>query len=183
MLFKYFAQGNVENVFHDKIYRMATIDGGTQTFNKQYLLESLDSEFKFSKSYGRPLSVIYFDLDHFKKVNDTYGHNAGDFILSELSTLVKSIVRKDDIFCRFGGEEFVILLPNTDARTAYDSAERIRNAVESHVFNTEGHSLKQTVSLGVSQLQASMNTPKDFLEDADKKLYQSKQNGRNQVTI
>ena len=183
VLFKYFAQGNVENIFHDKIYRMATIDGGTQTFNKQYLLESLDSEFQFSKTYGRPLSVIYFDLDHFKKVNDTYGHNAGDFILSELSKLVKSIVRKDDIFCRFGGEEFVILLPNTDARTAYDSAERIRKTVEENVFNTEGHSLKQTVSLGVSQLQPSMNTPKDFLEDADKKLYQSKQNGRNQVTI
>ena len=162
---------------------MATIDGGTQTFNKQYLLESLDSEFQFSKTYGRPLSVIYFDLDHFKKVNDTYGHNAGDFILSELSKLVKSIVRKDDIFCRFGGEEFVILLPNTDARTAYDSAERIRKTVEENIFNTEGHSLKQTVSLGVSQLQPSMNTPKDFLEDADKKLYQSKQNGRNQVTI
>ena len=127
--------------------------------------------------------MIYFDLDHFKKVNDTYGHNAGDFILSELSKLVKSIVRKDDIFCRFGGEEFVILLPNTDARTAYDSAERIRKTVEENVFNTEGHALKQTVSLGVSQLQATMNSPKDFLEDADKKLYQSKQNGRNQVTI
>ena len=123
-------------------------------------------------------------MDHFKKVNDTYGHNAGDFILSELSKLVKSIVRKDDIFCRFGGEEFVILLPNTDARTAYDSAERgIRKTVEENIFNTEGHSLKQTVSLEVSQLQPSMNTPKDFLEDADKKLYQSKQNGRNQVTI
>ena len=96
---------------------------------------------------------------------------------------MKSIVRKDDIFCRFGGEEFVILLPNTDARTAYDSAERIRKTVEENVFNTEGHALKQTVSLGVSQLQATMNSPKDFLEDADKKLYQSKQNGRNQVTI
>ena len=82
------------------------------------------------------LSVIYFDLDRYKKVNDTYGHNAGDFILSELSKLVKSIVRKDDIFCRFGGEEFVILLPNTDARTAYDSAERIRKTVEDYVFST-----------------------------------------------
>ena len=74
----------------------------------------------------------------------------------------------------------MILLPNTDARTAYDSAERIRKTVEENVFNTEGHALKQTVSLGVSQLQATMNSPKDFLEDADKKLYQSKQNGRNQ---
>ena len=183
VVFKFFAQGNVENVFHDKIYRMATIDGGTQTFNKKYLLEALESEFKFSRTYSRPLSLIYFDLDFFKKVNDNYGHNVGDFILKDSANLVKSIIRKDDIFCRFGGEQFVILLPATDAKTAYDLAERIRIACETHSFDTEGHNIKQTISLGVSQLNPSMSSPKDLLEDADKKLYQSKTNGRNQVTI
>ncbi|MFW7377608.1 MAG: diguanylate cyclase [Oligoflexus sp.] len=183
IVFKFFAQGNIENVFHDKIYRMATIDGGTQTFNKKYLLEALDSEFKFSRTYSRPLSVIYFDLDHFKKVNDTYGHNVGDFILKETSVLVKSMIRKDDIFCRFGGEEFVILLPSTDAKTAYELAERIRLEMVKYRFNTEGHQIQQTVSMGVSQLNPSMASPKDLLEDADKKLYQSKSNGRNRVTI
>lgn len=183
VLFKYFAHDNIENVFHDKIYRMATIDGGTQTFNKKYLLESLQSEFKFSRTYARDLSVIYFDLDHFKKVNDTYGHNAGDFILKEISTKVKNSIRKEDIFCRFGGEEFVILLPNTDAKTAYELAERIRVSIENHVFIFSSQNLKQTISLGVSQLNNDMLDPQDLLHDADKKLYQSKKNGRNRVTI
>ncbi|MCX6129877.1 MAG: GGDEF domain-containing protein [Proteobacteria bacterium] len=128
IVFKFFAQGNVENVFHDKIYRMATIDAGTNIFNKKYLIEALETEVKFSKAYSRPLSIIYFDLDFFKKVNDTYGHGVGDIILKETSTLVKSMVRKSDIFCRYGGEEFVILLPSTDAKTAYELAERIRSS-------------------------------------------------------
>ena len=93
------------------------------------------------------------------------------------------MIRKDDIFCRFGGEEFVILLPATDAKTAYDLAERIRIQTEQHDFKSEGHVIKQTISLGVSQLNQSMSSPKDLLEDADQKLYQSKTNGRNQVTI
>ncbi|MGE0174267.1 MAG: diguanylate cyclase [Oligoflexales bacterium] len=183
ILFKYFAHNNIENVFHDKIYRMATIDAGTQTFNKKYFLESLESEFKFSKSFDRELSLIYFDLDFFKKVNDTYGHNAGDFILKETSSLVKKAVRKDDIFCRFGGEEFVVLLPNTNAKVAYELAERIRKTVEKHAFAFDNVKIKQTLSLGVSQLNKDMTAPKEFLDDADKKLYKSKQTGRNKVTI
>lgn len=183
IVFKFFAQGNVENVFHDKIYRMATIDGGTQTFNKKYLVESLESEFKFSRTYNRPLSLIYFDLDFFKKVNDNYGHNVGDFILKETATLVKSIIRREDIFCRFGGEEFVILLPATDAKTAYELAERIRKTCESHNYCIDDYTIQQTVSLGVSQLNPGMSSPKELLEDADQKLYQSKTQGRNRVTI
>ncbi len=183
ILFKYFAHDNIENVFHDKIYRMATIDAVTQTFNKKYLTESLEAEFKFSKSYGRDLSVIYFDLDFFKKVNDAYGHNAGDFILRETSTLVKSAIRKDDIFCRFGGEEFVVLLPNTNAKVAYDLAERIRATIERHIFKFESKRIEQTISLGVSQLTKDMLDPKDLLADADRKLYLSKANGRNRVTV
>lgn len=183
IVFKFFAQGNVENVFHDKIYRMATIDALTQTFNKKYLLEALDSEFKFSRTYSRPLSLIYFDLDHFKKVNDTHGHAVGDGILKETCSVVRSVIRREDIFCRFGGEEFVILLPATDAGTAYEQAERIRIKLASHDFKINGLQLKQTVSMGVSQLNGSISTPEKLLEDADKKLYQSKTSGRNRVTI
>ncbi len=183
IVFKFFAQGNIENVFHDKIYRMATIDVGTNIFNKKYLVEALETEVKFSRAYGRPLSIIYFDLDFFKKVNDTYGHGVGDGILRDSATLVKSIVRKEDIFCRYGGEEFVILLPATDAKTAYELAERIRTTFENHKFDIQGHTIKQTLSIGVSQLNPKMTTPESLLEDADKKLYQSKTGGRNRVTI
>lgn len=183
ILFKYFAHDNIENVFHDKIYRMATIDAVTQTFNKKYLTESLDAEFKFARSYGRDLSVLYFDLDFFKKVNDVYGHNAGDFILKETASLVKSVIRKDDIFCRFGGEEFVVLLPNTNAKVAFDLSERIRATIERHIFKFESKRIEQTISIGVSQLTKDMNEPKDLLADADRKLYLSKANGRNRVTV
>lgn len=183
VVFKFFAQGNIENVFHDKIYRMATIDVGTNIFNKKYLVEALETEVKFSRAYGRPLSIIYFDLDFFKKVNDTYGHSVGDGILRDAAALVKSVVRKEDIFCRYGGEEFVILLPATEAKTAYELAERIRITFENHTFDIQGHSIKQTLSIGVSQLNPKMATPESLLEDADKKLYQSKTGGRNRVTI
>jgi diguanylate cyclase (GGDEF)-like protein len=183
VLCKYFAHNNIENVFHDKIYRMATIDGGTQTFNKKYFLESLESEFKFSRTFARDLSLIYFDLDLFKKVNDTYGHSAGDTILKEVAALVQQKIRKDDIFCRYGGEEFVIVLPNTNAKTAYELAERIRQTSEKHPFKINNVKIQQTLSLGVSQLNKDMKTAKDLLDDADKKLYKSKQSGRNRVTI
>lgn len=190
VLLKFFAHDNVDSVMHDKIYRMATIDAGTQIFNKHYLLDALESEFKFSKTYARDLSIIYYDLDHFKPVNDNYGHNAGDFVLRESAALVKAAVRKDDILGRFGGEEFIIILPNTDARTASDLAERIRQKHESHTFPIEfedGTTKKrinhrQTISMGIAQLRPDLLTTKDLLEAADKKLYNSKQTGRNRVT-
>ena len=111
ILFKFFAHDNIENVFHDNIYRMATIDAGTELFNKKYLLETLESEFRFCRIYGRPLSVIYYDLDYFKKVNDEHGHSCGDFILRECSQIAKSCMRGEDVLARYGGEEFVAILP------------------------------------------------------------------------
>ncbi len=191
ILLKFFDSENLDGIIQDKIYRMATIDAGTQIFNKQYLQDALATEFKFSQAYSRNLSIIYYDLDHFKKVNDTFGHNAGDMILKDSSLIVKNTIRKDDIQARFGGEEFIIILPNTDAQTAYDLAERIRSSVEKHIFYIEveeGGTKKvvehtQTISIGVAQLTSSMKTPEDLLEAADKKLYTSKQTGRNRVTM
>ena len=190
ILLKYFAHDNVESMMADKIYRMATIDAGTQIFNKQYLLDTLESEFKFCHTYGRPLSVIYYDLDFFKKVNDTYGHNAGDFILKESANLVKSFTRKDDVLGRFGGEEFVVVLPNTEQKTAAELAERIRIQIATHSFklDIEQNGVRQaivhtqTISIGVAQVDAQTQTFEQLLEAADKKLYFSKQNGRNRVT-
>lgn len=182
ILLKFFAHDNIENIFHDKIYRMATIDSGTQIFNKKYLVESLETEFKFSRSYNMPLSLIIYDLDFFKKVNDVYGHTAGDFILKESATIAKASIRKEDILARFGGEEFCIVLPGTDLRTAVDLADRIRQAIESHDFVFEGKKINVTISVGVSQLTAAMGEAKAILDDADQKLYSSKSGGRNRVT-
>ena len=114
VLMKFFAQGNVDGFIQDKMYKMATIDVGTKIFNKQYLLEALEANFSASKSGSQSLSIVYFDLDHFKSVNDTHGHNAGDVVLLETAQTIKSLIRKDDIFGRFGGEEFVVILPRTE---------------------------------------------------------------------
>lgn len=191
VLLKFFSSDNFDGFVQDKIYRMATIDAGTQIYNKQYLLDSLTSEFQSSKASGRKLSIIYYDLDHFKRVNDTYGHNAGDQILRESASLVKKFIRKEDILGRFGGEEFIIILPNTDAKTAYELGERVRSACANHVYRLEvvsGGSKQlvkhqQTFSVGISQIDPRMGSPKELLESADKKLYASKQNGRNRVTV
>ncbi len=180
---KYFARDSIENLYHDKIYRKATVDAGTQIFNKQYLLEALDAAFIYSRAQGHPLSVIYFDLDFFKKVNDTHGHGCGDYILRESAQLAKSCLRTEDILGRFGGEEFVVVLPNCDARLAAALAERIRKTLEFHPFVYDGKPLKQTASLGVAEIQPAFNTGQDLLDDADRKLYQSKNAGRNRVTI
>ena len=182
-MFKFFAQDNIESAFHDNIYRMATVDAGTELFNKQYLLETLASEFRLCRVYGRPLAVIYYDLDFFKKVNDTHGHNCGDYILRECGQVAKSCMRANDILARFGGEEFVAVLPGADATAATELAERIRTAVAGHAFEFESKKLSQTVSMGVSEMQVKFQAPNDLLEDADRKLYQSKKNGRNRVTV
>jgi diguanylate cyclase (GGDEF)-like protein len=183
VLLKFFAQNNIENVFHDKIYVLATIDAGTQVFNKKYLLETLDSEFKFSRSYGRPMAVIYYDLDFFKKINDAHGHSCGDYILRESAQVARSCVRNEDVLGRYGGEEFVVVLPNSDGVIAADLAENIRKAVEQHSFEFEGNRLQLTMSMGVSEIQQGFASYRDLLDDADRKLYQSKNSGRNRVTV
>lgn len=182
VLFKYFAHDNIESIFHDKIYRMSTIDAGTSTFNKKYLMETLESEFKYSKSYNQPLSIIYFDLDFFKKVNDTYGHSTGDYVLKETANLISTLLGKDDILCRYGGEEFVIIQPGTDKKNSMELAEKIRLSMENNVFNYDNKEIRQNISAGVSQRTNEMDNLTELLNDADQKLYYSKSHGRNKVT-
>lgn len=190
MLLKFFSSDNLDGFIQDKIYQLATIDAGTQIFNKQYLQDTLDSEFRKAKSSQRNLSILVFDLDHFKKVNDTYGHNAGDQVLRDLAKVVKICIRKEDIFARFGGEEFVVILPNTNAQQAVKVAETIRQKCEEfkHTLDFEENGQKkhvehtQTVSIGIAGFNPNMATPKQLLEIADQKLYQSKKEGRNRLT-
>lgn len=190
IILKFFSSTNMENLIHDKIYRMVTVDAGTGVYNKRYLQNTLNSEFKVARTYNQDISVIYYDLDFFKKVNDTYGHEAGDIILKESAQLVKNLIRKQDMLCRFGGEEFVIILPSTSEKVATELAERIRKSLESHIFkfpqqSASGKSIvshKQTISMGVAGINRKMKEAKHLLEIADKRLYQSKQTGRNKVT-
>src|SRR5246127_2608966 len=131
-IYRFLAGGNVEAEYHEEIYRLTIIDALTDTHNKRYLLEFLDRELARSARYGRPLSLVLFDIDHFKTINDTFGHLGGDFTLRELAAVVKAGIRKEELFARYGGEEFVIVLPETTREGAVIGAERIRSLVETH---------------------------------------------------
>lgn len=187
---KFYEHESLDALLHDRIYRMATVDAGTELFNRQYLTDVLKSEMKIARMTQRPLAVIYYDLDHFKQVNDSHGHGAGDLVLKESAGVVKGIVRKQDILGRLGGEEFIVVLPGTVLAEAADLAERIRAAVEGHAFHLAFQepggrrelTLRQTISLGVAQAAVDMKDPAELLDLADKALYRAKRGGRNQVS-
>lgn len=181
-ILKFLPAGELEIIFYGNLGSAAHTDPLTRIYNKGYLLEALEAEFKRAKALHSPFSILFFDLDHFKKVNDTYGHDAGDFVLREFTQLVRSgHVRPKDVFARYGGEEFILLLANTDLQTAQPMAERIRAAVEAHAFIYEGKRLQITTSLGVAEINSSIESAQTLLKEADKALYSAKQNGRNRV--
>lgn len=179
VVFKYFSSANIENLFHDRIYRMATIDDLTQAFNKKYLLQSLDTEFQFSRSQGTPLSVVSFDLDHFKEMNDTHGHLAGDQLLRRVADAVKALIRQGDMLCRFGGDEFFIILPGAPLKAAVRIGERIRHTIENTAFDLEGTIAHITTSVGATERTEELQEAKDLIQRADDCLYDAKQQGRN----
>lgn len=181
---KYLPKGDPERLTYDKLQHEANTDKHTGCYNKGYFNNALDLEVKKSKVTGNPLSLIIFDLDHFKKLNDGYGHDAGDFVLKEMSDVIrKHGVRDMDIFARYGGEEFVILLPKTNLKQAFEIAERLRKLVESHQFIYEEKRLPVTASIGVADYRQGVTTGTDLFKRADEAVYKSKQGGRNQVNF
>jgi two-component system cell cycle response regulator len=182
-IFKFLSGNNIENSYHEEIYRLTTIDGLTQIYNKRYFLETIEREISRAHRYRRELSLIMFDIDHFKKINDTYGHLAGDYVLKQLAGVIKSRIRREDIMARYGGEEFAIILPEIDQFNAGQFAEKIRKLVEKTIFKFEDTRIPVTISVGVCSLQQESSNPVDFIKQADDKLYQAKNNGRNQVVV
>jgi two-component system cell cycle response regulator len=184
--FKFFAAGNAEQIFYDEIYRKATIDEKTGVFNDKFLASALRSELETSLSFGRPMSIIILDLDHFKKVNDSYGHLFGDHVLKISAEIFSRCIRKNDILCRYGGEEFVVVLPETDLKTTLKLANRIRTNLADFVFTIRNGQLRtnhqQTLSAGVATLSPKLASVSALLKAADAKLYESKRAGRNRVS-
>ncbi len=156
-------------------------DGLTGIYNRRHLDRRLSEEFERSRRYGRSFSLIVCDIDFFKKVNDTYGHNCGDFILKSVAEAIGSSIRKTDCFARFGGEEFCCLLPETDLESAMIVAEKFRCEVEGLDNEFQGANVKVTISLGVSEQRESMPTPESLFVKADQALYRAKQTGRNRA--
>jgi diguanylate cyclase (GGDEF)-like protein len=181
-IFRFLMGGNVEVDYHEEIYRLTIIDPLTEVHNKRYLTECLGRELSRSARYRRPLALVLLDVDHFKEINDTLGHVAGDLVLRELAACVKVVVRKDGLFARFGGEEFAVVLPETGLEGAGRAAERIRERIEQHAFVFEGRAVPVTISLGVTATDGGQAlTPEEFIQLADQRLYQAKREGRNRV--
>ncbi|MGM0441335.1 MAG: GGDEF domain-containing protein [Elusimicrobiota bacterium] len=161
--------------------KKAITDDLTQAYNRRYFMPRLQTEFGIARRAGDNLSLVILDIDDFKKINDTYGHPAGDNVLAEISGAIKKHLRKSDLLIRYGGEEFVILLPRTTKDKAVKTAERIRNVVEDIPFYWEGDSFNITVSLGVATFPEDADKSKDLLNIADKRLLEAKETGKNKT--
>jgi diguanylate cyclase (GGDEF)-like protein len=183
-IYRFLAGGNVEAEYHEEIYRLTITDALTGIHNKRYLIDFLDRELARSARHGRPLSLVLFDIDHFKRVNDDLGHLAGDYALRELTACIKTGVRREELLARYGGEEFAAVLPETSCGDATRYAERVRAAVEGHAFEYDGKRFAVTVSLGIASTAGNEAcTAERLIQMADKALYRAKNEGRNRACV
>jgi two-component system cell cycle response regulator len=174
-----FAAIAVEN---SRLYLMATLDRMTRLFMHHYFQERLYEEMKRSHRYNAQLSLMISDIDHFKNINDQYGHQQGDIVLKELAKVFRQSLRKMDFPARYGGEEFAVILPETDLESAVKVANRLRADIENHEFPGQDKPIHITVSIGVAQYNPARDADKEALiKRADMALYSAKENGRNRV--
>ena len=174
---------SVANIrLRDALRAQSTKDPLTGLYNRRYLGEMLEREIRRAARAAQPLGILMLDLDHFKKFNDTYGHDAGDAVLRETASFLVRSIRAEDFVCRYGGEEFVVVLPTADLRVAGMRAEAIRSRLHDLVVLHQGRSLGLvTASIGVAALPLHGTTEKDILQAADAALYRAKKAGRDRV--
>jgi diguanylate cyclase (GGDEF)-like protein len=184
-ILKFTFHDSLDESFQRQMYESALRDGLTKIFNKKYFLDRLESEFAYAVRHRTPLSLVMFDIDHFKKINDTHGHLAGDYALSTLAKVVQDTIRQEDVFARYGGEEFAVILPNQSLKGAASVAERIRTRVEQlQVPNRLAIDQLVTVSIGAATALPSMDTSaSDLVAIADSALYRAKHMGRNRISL
>ena len=181
-ILKFTYHDELDETFQKEMFDAALRDGLTGAYNKNYLMNHITTELAFALRHRTPLSVIMFDVDKFKPVNDTYGHLAGDAILKRLAELAIATLRADDTFARYGGEEFTIVSRGATTHEAAIIAERLRTIIERTEFVYNGIHIPITVSLGVAALpDVQATTPEELIDAADKALYRAKNSGRNQV--
>jgi two-component system cell cycle response regulator len=184
-IFKFLAGNAIETSYHEEIYRMTIVDGLTGAHNKRYFVEFLEREIARCQRYARPLSLLMFDIDHFKKINDAHGHLTGDYVLKELAKRLLGRIRKEELLARYGGEEFAVVLPETSHEGSMQFAEQIRRIIATDPFEYEGDRFTVTISIGVSTLEGDYEgapmDPLEFIKKADTNLYAAKHGGRNMV--
>jgi diguanylate cyclase (GGDEF)-like protein len=180
-LMGFFLKSPAEINLENRLFTLATKDCLTSIYNRSYFTSSMDHEFDRYNRYKRPLSIIIMDIDHFKEVNDEWGHGAGDYVLKEIGKIFLASTRSHDITARIGGEEFAVLLPDTPLGEAAAAAERIRVRIKENHFSGTGFDARLTASFGVATCDENIKKPKDLLSIADQALYLAKDSGRDLV--
>jgi diguanylate cyclase (GGDEF)-like protein len=180
-ILKFIVGDDVEVEYHEEIYRLMTTDGLTQLHNKRYFDEMLDREVARAKRYKRTFSLLVFDIDLFKHVNDRFGHLAGDAILRQLGAVLLGRLRVNDVLARIGGEEFALITPEVGLDGATELAGKINRLIGDTRFEFEGTRVGVTVSVGVAEWLTHYEDPSDLFKAADDKMYEAKRSGRNRV--
>jgi two-component system cell cycle response regulator len=183
-ILKFSHQDQLDEMFQRQMSESALRDGLTRAFNKRYFSDRIESEFQSAVRHGTPLSLIFLDIDHFKKINDVHGHPAGDQVLTQLAALAMNVLSDEQTFARYGGEEFAILARGMDLGEAAALSERLRTSVEACVFHAGETAIPVTISVGVARAPAAgMGTAADLVARADETMYAAKRAGRNRVCV
>lgn len=177
--FKFLEGNDLEAQYHEELYQLAIVDGLTRTFNRRYLMDFLNREISRCRRHTRPLSLLLFDIDRFKQINDCFGHAAGDHVLRGIVEVAREGVRREECLARFGGDEFAVVMPETELAGARVVAERLRGRVQLHPFEASGRTIPVTISAGVATLEPAMGDAEAMLAAADTQLYAAKMAGRN----
>lgn len=183
--FKFYREEDVEAVYHEAIHLLVMQDGLTEIANRRKFREELSREFARADRHERPLAIVVFDIDHFKKINDTFGHLCGDFVLKRLTRICRKRLRPEQVFARMGGDEFAILSPETTIEGVEILAERLRASISDYRFETDmvADSFQITCSFGCAEMKSAMPGENDLYEAADRALYSAKDAGRNRVGL
>jgi two-component system, cell cycle response regulator len=183
-MLKFTYQDKLDETFQQQMYDAALRDGLTKCYNKKFFVDRLETEFAYAKRHKTMLSIVMFDVDHFKRVNDNFGHLAGDAVLVHLARITQSMLRTEDVAARYGGEEFAVICRGIPLLNAGVVGERMRAAVEQHSFEFQGRRLPVTISVGVAALpEAEVASPMELVGEADEALYEAKRTGRNRVCL
>jgi diguanylate cyclase (GGDEF)-like protein len=184
VILKFLSGSDVEASYHEEIYRLTILDGLTQVHNKRFFMEFLEREISRAHRHETCLALVLFDIDHFKRVNDTHGHLAGDSVLKDIARRLRPRIRREDLLARYGGEEFACVLPDTTRDGAAIFAEALRILVERQPVRHGDVDIAVTISLGVALTEAPQHyVATDLIRRADENLYQAKRTGRNRVVV
>ena len=181
-IFKFLMSDDLDAASREEIYRLAVIDGLTQIYNRRYLEEFLEREISRCRRHGRPMSLIMFDIDGFKEINEQFGHLSGDFVLKHVADKLNRRIRREELFVRFSGDKFIVALPETDLEDALKFADIIRESVEIMPIAFDSWKIPITISVGVGRFDHKMTVPAELITSADNALCRAKNKGRNAIS-